>query len=170
MTEIFALLCAGVLVFVDQITKMLIQNNFTVLQSRPIIDGVLHLTYIRNEGAVGGILADHPWVFQSITAVVIISGLVLLFMRKIKSKWLIWAVSLIISGGIGNMIDRLSLGYVIDFIDFRLINFYVFNVADSCVVIGCVMILIYFIADTYRDVTHRKSLPQPDGKSENSDE
>lgn len=157
MTEIIALLCAGALVVLDQITKLLIQNNFAVLQSRPIIENVLHLTYVRNNGAVGGILSDHPWVFQSITIIVIIAGLVLLFMRKIKSKWLIWAAALIISGGVGNMIDRLSLGYVIDFIDFRLINFYVFNVADSCVVIGCVMILIYFIRDTYDEMKRHKA-------------
>ena len=157
MAEIMALLCAGGLILLDQISKFLIKSNFLLNQSEPVIGCVLNFTYIHNEGAVGGILAGHPWVFNTITIVVVLAGLALLIARRLKYKLLIWADALIVAGGIGNLIDRLTLGYVVDFIDVQFIDFFVFNLADCCVVIGTGLMLLHFVLDTIRDARRRKA-------------
>lgn len=157
LTRIFALLTCGILILADQLTKYIIYANFHLYETKPVIDGVFHFTYIQNPGAVGGLFADSPWVFNSITTIVIIVCLFMFFTGRIKSKLAIWAVALVVSGGIGNMIDRLTLGYVIDFIDIRIINFYIFNVADCCVTIGAGMLILYFISDMVKEFRKDKS-------------
>ena len=135
---------------VDQLTKWL-----AVVYLQPegaagsfhLWEGVLHLTYVRNEGAAFGMLANHRWVFMIFSTVAIIGLTIYLFGFSKDTKWVKIGLAMIIGGGIGNMIDRLLLGYVIDFIDFTLINFAVFNVADSFVTVGAGMLIAYYVRD-----------------------
>ncbi len=138
-------LTAAIVILVDQVTKALLAAYLPTLPERtlPLIENVLHLTYVENRGAAFGMLADHRWVFM-VLSVVGLAAIVLITLReKPKSAWIRVAVGLVLGGGIANMIDRVRLGYVVDFIDCRFIDFYVFNVADSCVCVGCA---IYFVA------------------------
>ena len=138
-------LTAAIVILVDQVTKALLAAYLPTLPERtlPLIEDVLHLTYVENRGAAFGMLADHRWVFM-VLSVVGLAAIVLITLReKPKSAWIRVAVGLVLGGGIANMIDRVRLGYVVDFIDCRFIDFYVFNVADSCVCVGCA---IYFVA------------------------
>lgn len=132
-------------VFLDQLTKYLTVLHIKPMGTLPIIEDVIHLTYVENTGAAFGMLKNARWVFMVASTVMIIALLVYLFGFFPKKRH--WAenlfLSLIVAGGIGNMIDRVSLGYVVDMIDFRLINFAVFNVADSFVCVGCGMILVW---------------------------
>lgn len=152
LTEVFALVAATLLVVADQVTKSIISGSFYIGQSVAVIPNVLHFTYIHNSGAVFGILKDHPWVFNTVTVICVAAALVLLVSGRVKRKLYIWAIGLIISGGIGNMIDRLSLKYVVDFIEVKFIYFpYIFNIADCCVVIGCCLIVLEVIIELFQE-------------------
>lgn len=134
-------------IFLDQLTKWLAVVYLQGGPSLPIWKEVLHLTFVKNEGAAFGILSGHRWVFMIFSTVAIIGLLVYLFRFSPKSRWIRIPLAMIIGGGIGNMIDRVLLGYVIDFIDFTLIDFAVFNVADSFVTVGAFLLMGYLIRD-----------------------
>jgi signal peptidase II len=112
----------------------------------PIIQDVLHLTYAENKGAAFGILQNHRWVFM-ISSVVLMAVLVLIMVKykKFLHPLMMTGLSFVFAGGIGNMIDRTLLGYVIDFIDFTLIDFAIFNIADSFICIGVGIMLLDII-------------------------
>jgi signal peptidase II len=130
-------------VILDQITKMLVVNGMALYESIPLIKNVLSFTYIHNYGAAWGMLSDHRWVFIIVTALAII--VMPIFLYKYRNlHWMFGlSLSLIIGGAIGNMIDRVFLGYVVDFIQATFIDFPVFNVADICVVCGAIMMFVY---------------------------
>lgn len=138
-------------IIIDQITKLLAVKYLIPVGSVPLIKfgdvQVLNLTYVENTGAAFGMLKDAPWVFNSISTIAIIVMLAYLFLGHAESMLSGIALSMLISGGIGNMIDRLSLHYVVDFIDFRLINFAVFNGADSFVCVGAGLLVLALILE-----------------------
>ena len=141
---IWTLIIIGTIIL-DQITKLLAVEFLKPIDTLPLLKDALHLTYHENKGAAFGILQDHRWVFITISTLAIVGLLVYMFKNPPKNKWLGVGLSFIIGGGIGNMIDRTLAGFVVDFIDFRLINFAIFNVADSFVCIGASLITIYII-------------------------
>lgn len=140
---VWTLLIIIAAVVLDQWTKALVVAHVQPVGSIPLIENILHLTYVENRGAAFGMLANHRWVFMVLSTASILLLLFWLLRERPKSKWITVAGALIIGGGIGNMIDRVLLGYVVDFIDVRAIDFYVFNVADSFVCVGCGMILCW---------------------------
>ena len=138
---LFYILMVLFFVGLDQITKVfaiglqnLPGNTF------PIWQDVFHLTYVENIGAAFGILQNQRWLFVILTGVILCVGVVYLYKMRHTSKFLNLSITLFMAGAIGNMIDRIFRGYVIDFFEVRLINFAVFNVADSCLVIGAICI------------------------------
>ncbi len=129
----------------DQLTKYLVAANLPIDNSADVEvwSGVFHLRCISNDGAAFGMLDDHRWVFMTVSTVVIIGMLIFMVLkRKNIPVTLGIALSMVISGGIGNMIDRVALGYVIDFIYFVPIDFPCFNVADSFVCVGAALMFI----------------------------
>ena len=141
---------------IDQLTKWLAVKFLSPLDTVPLIKGVLHLTYVENRGAAFGMLADHRWIFITVSTVTIIGMGFALFAGFFEKKLYTATISMIISGGIGNMIDRLFLGYVVDFIDFRLINFAVFNGADSFVCVGAGLLVLALIIDIAKEQKSKK--------------
>jgi len=148
----------------DQLTKYLAVVRLKPIDTFPIIRDVLHFTYLENRGAAFGMLADNRWVFMITSTVAIVAVIAFMmwkypkFDMKQKTNILLFtALSFIAGGGIGNMIDRVALGYVVDFVDFRLINFAVFNVADIFVCFGCPMILLYVILDEAKAKKQKKA-------------
>ncbi|MBP3437680.1 MAG: signal peptidase II [Clostridia bacterium] len=145
-----AIILAGI--GIDQLTKFLAVVYLKGNPSLPIWQDVLHLTYVENRGAAFGMLAEHRWVFLVFSSVAIVGLLVYLAIGKNISTLSAVSISMIVSGGIGNMIDRLfrsgvdALGkvyyYVVDFIDFTLIDFAVFNGADSFVCVGAGLMIL----------------------------
>ena len=129
----------------DQLTKLLAVLYLSPITTLPIIKDVIHLTYVENRGAAFGMLADQRWIFITVSTVAITVMLLYLYLGHAENMLMAISLSMIISGGIGNMIDRLALGYVVDFIDFRLINFAVFNGADSFVCVGAGLLLLSII-------------------------
>ena len=149
----------------DQLTKWLAAASLKPIETFPIIKDALHLTYHENKGAAFGILQDHRWVFMLISTVAIIALIFYLVKFSPKNKWLGIGLSFIVGGGIGNMIDRTLMGYVVDFIDFRLINFAIFNIADSFVCVGAVLVLIYVFFFSEEN-TKKEVKNDANGKSE----
>ncbi len=134
---VWLLIIAGA-IGLDQLTKWLTVINLDLKESVPVIENVLHFTYVRNTGAAFSILnePDERWIFLTISTVAIIGMSIYLWKERKGDKLLCVGMSFILGGGIGNMIDRLAFGYVIDMIDVRLIRFAIFNVADSFVCVG----------------------------------
>ncbi|MBQ1303134.1 MAG: signal peptidase II, partial [Firmicutes bacterium] len=133
-------------VLVDQVLKWIVCNTLEIGQSVPLIDGVFHFTYIRNFGAAFSILQNRLSFLILVT--VLITAVLLVFLyrtRKTANKLMLISIPLIIGGGIGNLIDRIRLGYVVDFLDFCLIHFPVFNFADCCVTIGAALLVLGFL-------------------------
>lgn len=143
-------------VCLDQLTKWLAVIYLQGEPSFPLWKDVLHFTFIKNEGAAFGMLSQHRWVFMIVSTVAIVGLSVYLFRHRKDSLWVQIPLAMIIGGGIGNMIDRIVLGYVIDFIDFTLINFAVFNVADSFVSVGAVTLMGYLIVDLVKEILRAK--------------
>lgn len=141
----------------DQLTKICAAANLKEISTLPIIENIFHFTYVENRGAAFGMLADHRWVFMILSVVGIAAIFIYLTVTKPKSWWMRLALCFIVGGGVGNMIDRIARGYVIDFIDCRFIDFYVFNVADSFVCVGCAMFIIAVIIDEVRERKLKKS-------------
>lgn len=136
-------------VFLDFITKLLVLKFMELYESIVLIPGVLNLTYIRNEGAAFGMLSEHRWVFMVTSTVAIIGISIYLFLFCNDRMMMKVGLAMIISGGIGNMIDRIDYGYVVDMIDFCLFDFWkwIFNVADSFVCVGAGVVLLSLILD-----------------------
>lgn len=138
-------------IILDQLTKWLAVKYLMPVGSVPLIRfgsvQVFNLTYVENTGAAFGMLKNAPWVFNSISVIAIIVMLAYLYLGHADSKLSGIALSMLVSGGIGNMIDRATLHYVVDFIDFRLINFAVFNGADSFVCVGAGLLVLALILE-----------------------
>ncbi len=159
LTYILAGVCSLVFLVVDRITKINIENTLKLGESKEFLHGFLNIFYVHNNGGAWGILAGYTWVLLAVTAVIMLIGLMLLVCKGSKDPWLFWSISLILSGGIGNMYDRIfNNGMVIDFLQFDFWqSFPVFNVADCAIVLGCGVLIVYFILDTVRDTKRRKT-------------
>lgn len=132
----FYYILALIVFALDQLTKWFVVRNMELGQSIPLLEGVFHFTSHRNRGAAFGILQDQRWFFIVITLVVM-AGIIYYLRMLGKDKPMVsYALALILGGAVGNFLDRLLFGEVVDFLDFTLINFPIFNVADSAIVIG----------------------------------
>lgn len=130
-------------VILDQLTKWIVVNTMELYESIVLIKKVFSFTYIPNYGAAWGMLSEHRWVFMAVTSVaLIIMPIILYRYRKVHFLFNL-SLSLFIGGAIGNMIDRVFVGYVVDFLEFTFIDFPVFNVADICVVFGAGIMIVY---------------------------
>lgn len=152
MTVVVLIAIIAGVIGLDQLTKWLAVVNLQGEPSFPLWPEVLHFTYAENTGMAFGMLKDHRWVFMVFSTVAILGLAVYLFRFRPESRWMQVSMAFIIGGGIGNMIDRIILGYVVDFIDFTLINFAVFNVADSFVCIGAGMMIAYLVRDLILEI------------------
>ncbi len=133
---------ALIVFIVDQITKWFVVKEMKIGQSIPLIEGVFHLTYHRNRGAAFGILQDQRWFFIVITLLVM--GGIMYYLRKVgRDKPLVsYALAFILGGAVGNFLDRLLSGEVVDFLDFTLIHYPIFNIADSAIVVGVALMIL----------------------------
>lgn len=152
-------------VVLDQLTKLLAVRYLAPVGSYPLWKGVFHLTYVENRGAAFGMLAEHRWIFMIVSTVaILLIGAYLFSGRSYLSDkdeegryppipfFFGFSLATVISGGIGNMIDRIALGYVVDFLDFTLIDFAVFNVADCFVTVGAFMLAVPLLVSLIRSL------------------
>ena len=134
------------MIYADRLTKWLATVNLKNGAGVSIIPRVLELTYTENTGAAWGMLKNHRWVFLVVSTAAIICLICFLAVNIRKcGKLMTFSLCLIIAGGIGNMIDRVLLGYVVDFIYVSAIDFPVFNFADICITVGAGLLLLWLI-------------------------
>jgi signal peptidase II len=150
---LYYLIIALIVFLMDQASKYAVVKYMEIGDSIPLWEGVFHITSHRNAGAAFGILQNQRWFFLLITLIVLIG--IILYLRRIyrTQKLLAYGLALIMGGAAGNFLDRLVTGEVVDFFDFTLINFAIFNVADSAIVIGVGLIIL----DTLLDMKKQKT-------------
>lgn len=149
---IYLILGTGVLVGIDLWTKVLAATHLKGNDAFVLIPGVLELDYLENPGAAFGILSGQQWFFYIITIVMLLVILAVYFKMPAQKKYLSLRIILvfIVAGAVGNFIDRVAFQYVRDFIYFSLIDFPKFNVADSYITVGCILLFIMVIF-VYKD-------------------
>lgn len=144
--------CCVIMIAIDQITKRIAVLKLRPIENITVIDGILDFSFVENRGAAFGILSGRRWFFVVLTAIIAIA-IIWAFIRVPKNKiYNLLRVSLILvlAGAIGNLIDRMFNGYVVDFLEVTFISWPVFNIADIYVVVGTIMlavILIFFIKE-----------------------
>jgi signal peptidase II len=150
--RLLAILAVGLLAAADQLTKFIIRGTFSLHESHPVIDGVFSITYIRNEGIAWGMFQGGRIVFLVVTVLVLVFCFVIYNKIAGKKKFTPLRICMVflVAGSIGNMIDRIELGYVVDFFYFELIDFPVFNVADIYVTVSMI-VLILLICFKYKE-------------------
>ncbi len=129
----------------DVVTKILALNMLKPIDTLPLWEGVFHLTYVENRGAAFGIFQDGRWFFIILTVLALIGVFYLMRRYGGKSKIFDTAITFLVAGAVGNLADRIFRGFVVDFLDFRLIDFPVFNVADIFVCIGAGLLVLWIM-------------------------
>ncbi|WP_295068909.1 signal peptidase II [Ruminococcus sp.] len=146
---ILLVLMAAALVGADQLVKYWAIHDLKPVGTKEFIHfgdfKIIDLTYLENDGAIFGSMSGQRWFLVGFTSLVVIGGIILLFKVYKRSKLLNIALTLFIAGGIGNLIDRFRFSYVVDMFEVKLFHFAIFNVADICVTVAFVLLLIYGI-------------------------
>jgi len=139
-----------VIVVLDQITKIYIDTHMTLHETIPVVNGFFNITYVRNPGAAFGFLADASPFLRALFLIgvsIFASGLIVYYIIKMKTEdiLLTYGMSLILGGAVGNLIDRIRFGYVVDFVHWYWNGFHwpVFNLADSAISIAAVLLIVF---------------------------
>ena len=153
---ILALFIAGTIVLTDQLLKILADY----VDGRTVIPGLLDIVYVKNRGAAFGMMQGGKWFFLAITGIACAAMLYFLIKERKRLHFMMtFSLALLLSGAIGNLIDRVALGYVRDMIYVALIDFAVFNVADMAVTVGCCLLvldLLFFKGKKYMEMMDKK--------------
>lgn len=160
ISYILAVVCAIGILAVDQYTKYIVATTFVLGgESKILVHGVIDLIYVKNDGGAWGMLGGYTWILISLTALIMLVCIALLIKYGVKNKIMFWGIILVLSGGIGNMIDRIWRGgNVVDFLHFTFWQrFPVFNVADCAVCIGAGLLILYFVIGMIKD-GHEKQI------------
>lgn len=153
---ILYLVIAAVIIVLDQIVKYMTVEYIPLGNIVNLHNPILSLTYIKNTGAAWGILAGKMWLFTLITVVVVAGIIYVLYKNRNASKWFSIGLSLILGGAIGNFIDRIGQGFVVDMFMFKFIDFPIFNVADISLVMGVGCIIVWLIMDELNERKKKK--------------
>lgn len=145
MIQAVTLIIIAVLVAVDQFSKYLIVSNLDIGESCCRVPHFIEFLYVRNYGGMMGSFDGMGKILGVLTIAIIICAIVVLMLKKVRFGVPYICVTMIVAGGIGNLIDRIRLGYVVDFINVLFVKFYVFNFADCLVTVGAFLLVFYEI-------------------------
>lgn len=149
----------------DQAVKYYVVTHLALYESAPLLPGLVELYYIPNTGGGFSILSGHTWLLTLLTAAVMVFVAVLLVRRTFPHPLAMWTLTAILGGGLGNLIDRVRLGYVVDMFNFQFMSYPVFNVADILVVCGTIGFAAYYLLlhDRVAKKETDHGTDQPDG-------
>ncbi|WP_373756306.1 signal peptidase II [Streptococcus ferus] len=142
------------LVGLDQLSKWWVVSNIKLGEIRSFIPHVFSLTYLQNRGAAFSILQNQQWFFALMTLLVLGGAVYYLLGHLNGSVWLLSGLVLVIAGGLGNFIDRVRLGYVVDMVHLDFVNFAIFNVADACLSVGVLLLVIALWKEEAKNENH----------------
>ena len=146
MLFIYLSLFAAGIVVVDQVTKLLVLANIPLFGHVDAIPGLFQLTYVQNTGAAFSSFEGMRWMFVALFALLTVLILLEYFKKRMPfTTFERWCIAAIYGGGLGNVIDRVRLGYVVDMIEVDFMDFPVFNVADCFITCGCIAMIIHMI-------------------------
>ena len=150
------------MIVLDQAVKLWALTSLQAQHTIPLIENMFHLTYVENRGAAFSLFAqfDSRWIFVALACVITVVILIALQKNYMQTVLGRWSLVLIASGALGNAIDRVAHGFVVDLFDFRLIHFPVFNVADIFICIGGALFVIYFMFQ------HKDKQPENENNNE----
>lgn len=157
MIQVVSLISIALLAAVDQLIKYIVQQNLVGKGTVVFIPNFLGWCYTENTGASFSMLSGHVSFLAILTSVIIIAGIVLLMTKRIKFGFMYVGIVLAISGGLGNLIDRILRGYVIDFIQTLFVDFAIFNFADCLICVGAALMFIDAILDFRKNKNDRKN-------------
>ncbi len=159
MIQTVTLIIIVLLAFVDQLTKYFVVTNLAVGEGALRVEHFIEVRYVRNFGGMMGTFSGMGKLLGAATIIILAAGIILLMIKKIKPGVPYVCLTMIIAGGIGNLIDRIRLGYVVDFINVLFVDFYVFNFADCLITVGAFLLVFYEI---YQMVTDGKKKEKTD--------
>ena len=154
--SLISLAAVALLTAADQLIKLFVERNLQPAGAVSFIDGFIGWRYVRNTGAAFGSFSESTTLLSVFTGIVILAGIILILSGRIKSKYYLVCATMIIAGGLGNLIDRVLRGYVTDFIEVQFTDFAVFNFADILVTVGAFMLIGYLLYETVRDMKKKK--------------
>ena len=157
MARIISLVSIAVLTAVDQIIKYFVERDLQPVGNKPFIEGFVGWRYIRNTGAAFGSFSNSTAMLSVFTAVVILAGTIVILTGKLRSKVHQICAVMIVSGGLGNLIDRVIRGYVTDYIEVQFVDFAVFNFADILVTCGAFILMGYTIYEAIAEHRQKKA-------------
>ena len=146
------------LVAVDLLIKIIVKLGLEPIGIAHFIPNFIQFHYTENKGAAFSMLQNARWLFISVTMIACIVAIVLMLTNKIKSGVVYTSLVFIVAGGIGNLIDRIFLGYVIDYIEPLFVNFAIFNFADCLVTVGGAILVVYLIIDAVKGTKNSKKV------------
>ena len=152
----------------DQVVKFWTVANLGLYESAPLIPGIVELYYIRNTGGGFSILTGKTWLLAALTAVLMAAIAWMIWKKVFTHPLAVWPLILVIGGGVGNLIDRVRLGYVVDMFNLQFMKYPVFNVADILVVCGAIAFSAYYLL--LHDKVTKKEVPSEKTEETNHDE
>lgn len=158
MSIVLSILFCLLLIGIDQVTKLLVIEYLKPIEYVNIIDNILRFRYVENTGAVFGSFATHTLLLTIFSIVLLGITVYYLVSNRNKSKFVNVCLLLMIAGGVGNIIDRIRLNYVVDFIEPLFVNFAVFNFADCLITVGAFALIIYLVVDLVKDIKKEKGI------------
>jgi len=151
MFQAISLASIVLLTVIDRITKYLAVTTVKVSGPKEFLFGLFQFRYVENTGAAFSSFSGNTFLLTVVTSVILAGCLILLLSRKIKSNFMNICLLLIVAGGLGNLIDRIMYGFVVDFIEPLFIDFAVFNFADCCITVGAFLMIFYEIYEIIRE-------------------
>ena len=156
MLYCFLVIFMGLIVALDQLSKALVAAHIPMGEAVKALPGVFHLTHLHNTGAAFSMLEGGRWFFALVCAAGLVIVAILIKKKIIEAPFELWCLAAIFGGGIGNLIDRIRLGYVVDMFEVEFMNFAVFNVADIFITCGAVALFVYVL---FFDKKEKKDAP-----------
>ena len=170
MSVLLAILFCAALIGLDQLFKFLAIEYLKPIEYFDVINDVLRFRYVENTGAVFGSFAAHTLLLTVFSIILLVFTIFFLIKNKDKSKLVNFCLLLMVSGGIGNIIDRIRLKYVVDFIEPLFVEFAVFNFADCLITVGAFTLIIYLIFDIIKEAKEQKQTLNKNSAETDSDD
>lgn len=169
MSLVVSFIIIALLVLADQLIKFLVSVYLKPVTTVAVIKGVLNFTYVENTGAVFGSFSTYTVLLTVVSVILLAVTVFFLATKKSKSKIVNSCLILMVSGGIGNIIDRIRLHYVVDFIEPVFVNFAVFNFADCLITVGAFTLIIYLFVEMYKDSSLQKKVKSKFGEGKKNE-